>query len=281
MLGYEEVELKDNEFATQWFSATPDEVINDYINKNDELNISGGVYSISQTPSYIESIGEGFYYKVDNIIILPDKACDELDSIETNFVANIENKMSFEEANDFQYNNVYEWFKNNNPEFIEKYSREYDISRDIIRTRIKSLETNYILNTTLAMRILAIYLGVVLLMISLTILSLSQLTDSIEYKDRFNVLRKLGVEDKEINKIVLKQISIYFIVPITIAMIGVALFVYNFYLLYKDIITVFVGDEAFVLSIIFGVALMLVVYICYFVGTYYTFKRNIKNRMYR
>lgn len=275
MLGYEEVELKDNEFATQWFSATPDEVINDYINKNDELNISGGVYSISQTPSYIESIGEGFYYKVDNIIILPDKACDELDSIEINFVANIENKMSFEEANDFQYNYVYEWFKNNNPEFIEKYSKENDISYRIINTRIKSSETNTILNVTLAMRILAIYLGVVLLMISLTILSLSQLTDSIEHKDRFNVLKKLGVEDKEINKIVLKQISIYFVVPITIAMVGVAIFVYNFYLLYKDIITVFVGDETFILSIIFGVALMLVVYICYFVGTYYTFKRNI------
>lgn len=277
MLGYKEVELKDNEFTTQWFSATPDEVINDYINKNDELDINGGVYSISQPPSYIESIGEGFYHKVDNIIILPDKACDELDSIETNFVANIENKMSYEEANDFQYNYVDKWFKDNNLGFIEKYSDGHDISRSVIRTRIKSLETNNILNTTLAMRILAIYLGVVLLMISLTILSLSQLTDSIEHKDRFNVLKRLGIEDREIDKIVLKQISIYFIVPITIAMVGVAIFVYNFYLLYKDIITVFVGEETFILSIILGVSLMLVVYICYFVGTYYTFKRNVNN----
>jgi len=277
MLGYKEVELKDNEFTTQWFSDTPDELINDYINKNDELDINGEVYSISQTPSYIESIGEGFYHKANNIIILPDKACDELDSIETNFVANIENKMSYEEANDFQYNYVYEWFKDNNPEFIEKYSDGHDISRSVIRTRIKSLETNNILNITLAMRILAIYLGVVLLMISLTILSLSQLTDSIEHKDRFNVLKRLGIEDKEVDKIVLKQISIYFIVPITIAMVGVAVFVYNFYLLFKDVITVFVGDKTFVLSIILGVSLMLVVYICYFAGTYYTFKRNINN----
>ena len=60
-------------------------------------------------------------------------------------------------------------------------------------------------------------------------------------------------------------------------MIGVATFVYNYYLFYKDIITVFVGDKTFILSVIFGVTLMLVVYICYFVGTYYTFKRNINN----
>lgn len=277
MLVYEEIELKDNEFTTHWYSTIPDEEINDYINKNYELDINGEVYEISKSSFYKESIGEGFYDNTDNIIILPDNACDNLKSTTTNFVANIENKMSYEEADDFQYNYVYEWFKNSNPEFIEKYSDGHDISRNVIRTRIKSSETNTILNVTLAMRILAIYLGVVLLMISLTILSLSQLTDSIEHKDRFNILKKLGVEDREVDKIVLKQISIYFIVPISIAMVGVTIFVYNFYLLFKDIITVFVGDKIFILSIIFGIALMLIVYICYFVGTYYTFKRNINN----
>ena len=46
---------------------------------------------------------EGIYGAyVDNIIILPDKVCDNLPFIETNFLANINNKMSYEEANDFQ-----------------------------------------------------------------------------------------------------------------------------------------------------------------------------------
>ena len=82
------------------------------------------------------------------------------------------------------------------------------------------------------MRILGIYLGVVLLMISLTILSLSQLTDSIEHKDRFKVIKRLGVEDYEVNKIILRQISVYFIIPIAIAMIGVVTFIYNYYIVY-------------------------------------------------
>ena len=275
MLGYEEVNLEENEFATQWYSTVTDEVINNYIDNNYELNINGQTYNINENLVYKDSIGEGFYLNIDNIIILSDKACEELEFAEINFLANIKDKMSYEDANDFQYNYVYDWFRKDNAEFIQKYSKEYDISYSIIRTRIKSLETNNILVTTLAMRILGIYLGVVLLMISLTVLSLSQLTDSIEHKDRFNVLRKLGVEDKEVNKIILKQISIYFIVPIFIAMIGVAIFIYNFYIFYKDIITVFVGDGTFILSIIFGVVLMLGVYICYFIGTYYTFKRNI------
>ena len=55
------------------------------------------------------------------------------------------------------------------------------------------------------MRILGVYLCIVLLTISFTVLALGQLADSIEHKDRFNVLRKLGVEEKYINKIVLNN----------------------------------------------------------------------------
>lgn len=276
MLGYEEIELKKNEFTTQWHSGVTDEEINNYIKEHSTLNINGETLKISEKSNYKESIGVGFYSSYSNsIMILPDEVCDKLDFLEANFIVNINNEMSYEYANEFQNSYINDWFRKKNPEFVKKYSNESDITYEVIDTRIKSIETNNILIVTLAMRILGIYLGVVFLMISLTILSLSQLSESIEHKDRFNVLKRLGIEDKEISKIILKQISIYFIIPISIAMIGVAIFIYNYYLFYKDIIIVFIGDGTFVLSIIFGVTLMLVVYICYFVGTYYTFKRNI------
>ena len=184
MLGYEEIKLKDNEFTTQWHKATTDEVIENYLKENYQLNINGMTFNISENSDYKDSIGEGFYYKSENIVILPDKAFEELDFLETDFVANIKNEMSYEEANDFEYNYIYDWFRKNNSEFVKKYSNESDITNSVIYTRINSLETNDILNMTLAMRVLGIYLGVVFLMISLTILSLSQLSDSIEHKDR-------------------------------------------------------------------------------------------------
>ena len=258
------------------YGGVTDEEINNYIKEHSTLNINSETLKISEKSNYKESIGVGFYSPYSNsIMILPDEVCDKLDFLEANFIVNINNEMSYEYANEFQNSYINDWFRKKNPEFVKKYSNESDITYEVIDTRIKSIETNNILIVTLAMRILGIYLGVVFLMISLTILSLSQLSESIEHKDRFNVLKRLGIEDKEISKIILKQISIYFIVPISIAMIGVAIFIYNYYLFYKDIIIVFIGDGTFVLSIIFGVTLMLVVYICYFVGTYYTFKRNI------
>ena len=230
MLGYEEIELKKNEFTTQWHSGVTDEEINNYIKEHSTLNINGETLKISEKSNYKESIGVGFYSPYSNsIMILPDEVCDKLDFLEANFIVNINNEMSYEYANEFQNSYINDWFRKKNPEFVKKYSNESDITYEVIDTRIKSIETNNILIVTLAMRILGIYLGVVFLMISLTILSLSQLSESIEHKDRFNVLKRLGIEDKEISKIILKQISIYFIVPISIAMIGVAIFIYNYY----------------------------------------------------
>ena len=166
MLGYEEISLKYNEFTTQWYSVVTDEEINSFLKDNSTLNIDDINLKISKNSTFKESIGEGIYGAyVDNIIILPDKVCDNLPFIETNFLANINNKMSYEEANDFQNNYVHQWFRKNNEDLVEKYSKDDDVSYSVLTSRIKLSERNNILNITLAMRILGIYLGVVLLMI--------------------------------------------------------------------------------------------------------------------
>ena len=277
MLGYEKINLKENEFTTQWHSVVNNTDINKFLSKNKHLNINGEILNISKDSHYKESIGERIYdFYSYNIIILPDKVCKDLTLAETNFLANLNNQMSYEDAVNFEYKYIEKWFKENNRYLIEKYSKEFDITSSIIDGIVKSSETNNILNMTLAMRILGVYLCIVLLTISFTVLALGQLTDSIEHKDRYKVLRKLGVEENDINKIVLKQISIYFVVPIAIALIGVGIFIYNYYLMYKERIVTFIGFNLFIFSIATGIILTICVYMCYFAGTYYTFKRNIK-----
>ena len=66
----------------------------------------GGILTVSYTHLDVYK-RQGFYFNSDNIIILPDEVCDNLDFIETNFVANIENKMKYEEANEFRQNYIY------------------------------------------------------------------------------------------------------------------------------------------------------------------------------
>jgi len=47
---------------------------------------------------------------------------------------------------------------------------------------------------------------------------------------------------------------------------GVGVFVYNFYLMYQEVVSTYIGYKLFILSIIICILLMIGVYICYFVG---------------
>lgn len=282
MLGYKEIKLRDNEFTTQWQKIIKEDDIKKSIKENSMINIDGKNLNISDTGYYTESIGEGIYnIYSDHIIVLPDKLCENLTLASTNLLVNTKKEVDFEKIIEFKGKYIYDWFKSNNENLTKKYNNKNgDISEYLIETRVRAFETNNILNSTLAMRILGIYLGTVLLMISLTVLALQQLSDSIEHRSRFNVLKKLGVKEDDINKIILKQISIYFVIPIFIALIGFVIFISNYYILNSEIINSYIGDKAFVINIVIAMILMIFIYVCYFAGTYYTFKRNIKSKEY-
>ncbi|RDY25392.1 ABC transporter permease [Romboutsia weinsteinii] len=274
MQGYEKVHLDNNEYTTQWDRTTEDTEIDKYIKENKVIKVGDKDLAISENTYYKESLGEGIYnFPASNVIILPDEICKKLLSAGVNLFVTTDNKMSYEDAIKFEDEYIPTWFENNNKELMKNYDDSYYFAD----ASIKSAETSEIVNATLGMRILGLYLGTVLLMISLTVLALSQLTDSIEHRDRFEVLRKLGIEEHKISKIVLKQISIYFIIPVVIGVIGFVVFIYNFYLVYESFIASYIGDNLFVLNMIVGIVLMIMIYVSYFVGTYYTFNRNIKN----
>ena len=274
MQGYEQINLANYEYTTQWDGNTEDSEIENYINQNKFLNVSGSDMKISKDGYYKETLGKGIYnYPAKNIIILPDEICKGLVGAGVDLFITTNNEMKYEDALEFEYEYIPTWFENNNKDLMKKYDSSYQF----IAGRIKSAETSEILNASLGMRILGLYLGTVLLMISLTVLALQQLTDSIEHKQRFNILRKLGIEEGEINKIVLKQIGIYFAIPVTIGVIGFVVFIYNYYHIFETQMSSYVGDKMFILNMIIGIVLMIIVYVSYFLGTYYTFKRNIKN----
>ncbi len=274
MLGHNDIKLKNNEFTMQWDKNIDNSEINDYINHSSTLNINGNKINISSTPYYKESIGEYIYISdINAIIVLPDELCKDLTLVKTDFYANTRENMSYNEALQLEEEYIPNWFKQNYSYIFNNYGG----SRPIL-TRLKVSETVEILNVTLAMRILGIYLGTVLLMISLAVLALQQLLDSIEHKGRFRILKKLGIDNREINKLILKQISLYFIMPIAIAITGFLILLNIFLEIFSEQISTFLGDKALIFNIGISLLLIIIIYICYFAATYYTFKRNIGNK---
>lgn len=61
------------------------------------------------------------------------------------------------------------------------------------------------------------YIGVVFLIAAMSILAIQQLSDASKYKYRYKILKNLGMNNKERNQVVLKQLGVYYLCPVITA----------------------------------------------------------------
>ena len=113
------------------------------------------------------------------------------------------------------------------------------------------------------------------MVICLTILSLQQLLDAGKYKYRFSVLRKLGVEEAQIGKLVLKQLGIWFGLPIIVAIIVSTIVIAYFIQTVSAEISAYIGFGTLMIQIGMTVGILLLLLICYFIATWILFKSSI------
>lgn len=118
----------------------------------------------------------------------------------------------------------------------------------------------------------AFYVGLVFVCVALTVLSVQQLSDSTKYRFRYDVLRKLGLDRKEISRTVRKQLFAYYLCPVLFAA-GISGII-GIYMSRKFIFFTGVSTSVFQY---FGIAFILffAIYAVYFIATYVGFRRNI------
>ena len=119
---------------------------------------------------------------------------------------------------------------------------------------------------------LGIYMVGIFLITSAAVLALQQLSESTNNIARYNLLKKIGVDEKLINKSLLIQIAIYFLMPLSLALIhSIAGLEFS-----KRIITLF-GSISIMKNILISLAVLVIIYGGYFIATYFGAKKNINN----
>ena len=120
---------------------------------------------------------------------------------------------------------------------------------------------------------IGLYLGIVFLIASAAILALKELSESTDNKERFRMLRKIGTDEKMLNRALFRQIGIFFIFPLVLAVIhsifGIKFCTY--------ILETF-GKGELVKSIIMTAGIIVFIYGGYFLITYFASKNIIKER---
>lgn len=118
------------------------------------------------------------------------------------------------------------------------------------------------------------YLGVIFLCVSLTILSVQQLSDSSKYKFRYSILSKLGLSKKELERTVLKQLATYYFCPFIIAVILSSVMAVNM----SQAVVRSAGMSGTGITYFAQVVLVFsVIYVLYFIITYREFQKNINS----
>lgn len=264
LYGNTEYQLKDDEYIILCDFDNMKNLRNKALKVDSTITIAGKEYKSKYDEcqsGYIKMAGS----HVNNGIILVPDSCNLTEDIkEETFLAANYNATTEEEKEEIEKictgETVSEFSKNLN---------EKDITIDGM-TKIAIIESS--LGVSTIVLFIAIYLGIIFLIASSAILALKQLTESSDNKQRYAILRKIGADEKMINEALFKQIGIFFLMPLVLAIIH-SIFGIQFVM---TIMSVLADAKELLPSAIATAVIMGVIYGAYFMATYLGSKNIIK-----
>ena len=254
-----ELTLKDNEYVIIANYKMMADIRNIALKNNTKLTINSKNYY----PKYqecqdgiIELSGSATN---TGVIILPDNALEGIHPYKNILAANYQADTKEEKEN---VEDIVSTIINNhfNKDTLLSYNTKIDIYESSIG--LGAMVT-----------FVGLYLGIIFLISSAAILALKELSESTDNKERFNMLRKIGTDEKMINKALFNQIAVFFLFPLLLAIIH-SIFGIEF----ANYILKTMGTESLLSSIILTAVFLVVIYGGYFLVTYYCSKTIIKER---
>jgi len=264
MLGYEPIFLADDEFTTQWQAIATTEERDSFLRDHTQVQTDAGTLTLAEQSYYEEAIGQTAYNSYTNVLfVFPDSVCAQLLPVMRNRYITTTDAISYDNARELEQ------------VFTEQYPELADTGV-AYSIRLSTLQINSTRAGNFVLQAAMLYGAVVLMVICLTVLSLQQLLDAGQYRYRFSVLRKLGVEERNIRKLVLKQLGVWFGLPIVVA-IGVSTVVIVYFLqTISAEISAYIGIDTLLLQIGTTVSILLLLLVGYFVSTWILFRRSIE-----
>ena len=264
MLGYEPIFLADDEFTTQWQAIATTDERDSFLRDHTQVQTDAGTLTLAEQSYYEEAIGQTAYNSYTNVLfVFPDSVCAQLLPVMRNRYITTTDAISYDNARELEQ------------VFTEQYPELADTGV-AYSIRLSTLQINSTRAGNFVLQAAMLYGAVVLMVICLTVLSLQQLLDAGQYRYRFSVLRKLGVEERNIRKLVLKQLGVWFGLPIVVA-IGVSTVVIVYFLqTISAEISAYIGIDTLLLQIGTTVSILLLLLVGYFVSTWILFRRSIE-----
>lgn len=262
LYGTEKFSLENDEYVLICDFNSMKEIRDTVLANGREIEIFGHKLKPKFTECQNGFIDIGSQHINAGIFIVPDEIIGNYDLGKDYFIGNYsaeskEEKYAAEEKFEENYKKV----------FDSIYARELADPAEknwyfALNTRIDIAEATIGLGAMAAL--LGLYIGLVFLISCGAVLALKELSDSADSVKRYEILRKIGAEEKEISRSVFRQTGIFFLLPMLLAAIH-SVFGMKFAMFILEVF----GTEKLTESVLFTSAVILIIYGGYFLITYF------------
>lgn len=252
LLGKEPVNLKENQYLAVGNIDEMKKWVNESLENGKKINISGKTLE-PENKKYENINLYNFTMKGDILIfVVKDSLLEGLKPVSSRF-----NMMLKDNSN------TKEELESVRDQLVE--SQVYSITKKEIYDNAAGLGAT--------MAYLGIYLGLIFIITSAVVLAIQQLTESTDNVERYRLLKEIGVDQKMINKAIFTQVGVYFMLPLSLAIVHsiVGLKISS------TIVGVF-GNASIMPNVIITAIIFVIIYGGYFLATYLGAKKNINER---
>lgn len=251
----EKYHLKNNEYIVVANYDYMVNIINIGLKNNPKATLSSNTYY----PKYTKC-KDGFYQvnstrSNTGFIVLPDRALENYTPVKEVMIANYKND---KEETEEKIGTVID--QNHNVKTLLTYDTKIDI-------------TNASVGLGALVTFIGLYLGIIFLISSAAILALKELSESTDNIERYNMIRKLGASEEMINKALFKQIGVFFMFPLLVAIIHSI-----FGIKFANTLLESIGTTGLLVSNIMTAIFLVTIYGGYFLLTYMCSKNIISKK---
>ena len=156
---------------------------------------------------------------------------------------------------------------------LEEKVKKFHTEETLIKDTRNEIEISAA-GLTAIITFIGLYLGIIFLISSSAILALKELSDCIDDKKKYKILRQIGADEKEINKALFMQTFIFFMMPLSIAVIHTI-----FGLKFCEWILKSLGITSILNGSYMTFIFLILIYGIYFIITYLCSKNIIRERI--
>lgn len=253
--GQEPINIMENEVLVVSNYGQVNSALSEYMTNENTIHLEDKAYTIKNKSPIEENVkitgGSKFFY-----LIIPDNFTGGLQLEFSSF--NVIYDDSYSEKSEEKFSNLF----NNLSE--DKYR---DVSPALVFGSTKDQQEDRENGMAAIVVFLGLFLGLIFIITSAAVMALQQLSDASDSLERYKSLKKIGVTEKLINKAILRQSLIYFLVPLVLAVI-------------HSIVGISAVSEIFTFhfkSMLVSSLFLVIIYGSYFYATYVGVKNIVKN----